>query len=74
MTDCLCVKGFNEITYDELMDVVGGGSITTYADVDSDGKWEAGVTYTFNNGSSVGAFVGSRRGAGVYYRSNSASC
>ena len=25
MTDCLCVKGFNEITYDELMDVVGGG-------------------------------------------------
>ena len=26
MTDCLCVKGFNEITYDELMDVVGGFS------------------------------------------------
>lgn len=48
MTDCLCVKGFNEITYDELMDVVGGG-VYAKGEINSDGGSFIEVGYTSGN-------------------------
>lgn len=68
MTGALAVKGFNEISYDELMDVNGGGSFYAYGEVNSDGSWRAEVGYETNSGHQFALGVSSSQGPYITYR------
>lgn len=50
MTGALVVKGFNEISYDELMDVNGGLTLTGESHYNGITDWGASVTVTGSKG------------------------
>lgn len=67
MTGALVVKGFNEISYDELMDVNGGLTLTGEGHYNGITDWNASFTVTSSKGYlTIGA--SSEKGIyGVFY-------
>lgn len=59
MTGALVVKGFNEIRYDELMDVNGGVSTYAYTEIDLSGNWKAEAGFRTDGGFTAAVGVGS---------------
>lgn len=64
MTGALAVKGFNEISYDELMDVNGGAE--PYARIVLDDGIGVAIGIRFDNGGTLE--LGATTGSGVYLR------
>ena len=62
MTGALTVKGFNEISYDELMDVNGGGSFYIEGYVDDSRNWGVEAGYRTDGGTKIYARFDSQAG------------